>query len=140
MCPRCADFTAVYQAVCGAGRALGFVCAPSLLQKLIPFCLGKTSDISIYDRNRRLLIDKLGEYGFEMIKPQGAFYLFIKSPSGDANEFCERAKKHEILIVPSDDFGCPGYARLAYCVTTEQIERALPAFAALAESYKETKK
>ncbi|MBO7196674.1 MAG: pyridoxal phosphate-dependent aminotransferase [Clostridia bacterium] len=140
VCPRCADFTAIYQAVCGAGRALGFVCAPSLLQKLIPFCLGKTSDISIYDRNRRLLIDKLGEYGFEMIKPQGAFYLFIKSPSGDANEFCERAKKHEILIVPSDDFGCPGYARLAYCVTTEQIERALPAFAALAESYKETKK
>ena len=137
VCPRCENFTAVYQAVCGAGRALGFVCAPSLLQKLIPLCLGKTSDISIYDRNRRLLIEKLSEYGFEMIKPQGAFYLFIKSPSGDANEFCERAKKHEILIVPSDDFGCPGYARLAYCVTTEQIERALPAFEALAKSYKE---
>ena len=72
-----------------------------------------------------------------MIKPQGAFYLFIKSPSGDATEFCERAKKHEILIVPSDDFGCKGYARLAYCVTTEQIERSLDAFGALAKSYEE---
>ncbi len=135
--PRCEDFTSVYHAVCGAGRALGFVCAPSLLQKLLPFCLGKTADISVYDQNRRLLLDKLSEFGFEMIRPQGAFYLFIKSPSGDANEFCERAKKHEILIVPSDDFGCKGYARLAYCVTTEQIERALPAFEKLAKSYKE---
>ena len=137
VCPRCADFTSVYQAICGAGRALGYVCAPSLLQKLLPYCLGKTSDISIYDKNRKLLIERLSEYGFEMIKPQGAFYLFIKSPSGDANEFCERAKKHEILIVPSDDFGCKGYARLAYCVTTEQIERALPAFERLAKSYEE---
>ncbi len=137
VCPRCRDFTAVYQAVCGAGRALGYVCAPSLLQKLLPYCLGKTSDISVYDRNRRLLLERLSEYGFEMIKPEGAFYLFIKSPSGDANEFCERAKKFEILIVPSDDFGCKGYARLAYCVTTEQIERALPAFCRLAKSYKE---
>lgn len=137
VCPRCKDFTSVYQAVCGAGRALGYVCAPSMLQKLLPYCLGKTADISVYDRNRRLLLERLSEYGFEMIKPQGAFYLFIKSPSGDAMEFCERAKKHEILIVPSDDFGCEGYARLAYCVTTEQIERALPAFEALAKSYKE---
>ena len=137
VCPRCRDFTAVYQAVCGAGRALGYVCAPSLLQRLLPYCLGKTSDISVYDRNRRLLLERLSEYGFEMIKPEGAFYLFIKSPSGDANEFCERAKKFEILIVPSDDFGCKGYARLAYCVTTEQIERALPAFCQLAKSYKE---
>ena len=137
VCPRCTDFTSVYQAVCGAGRALGFVCAPSLLQRLIPYCLGKTSDISVYDGNRKLLLDRLSEYGFEMIKPQGAFYLFIKSPSGDANEFCERAKKQEILIVPSDDFGCKGYARLAYCVTREQIERALPAFEKLAKSYKD---
>ena len=137
VCPRCKDFTLVYQAVCGAGRALGYVCAPSILQKLLPYCLGKTADISVYDRNRRLLLERLSEYGFEMIKPQGAFYLFIKSPSGDAMEFCERAKKYEILIVPSDDFGCEGYARLAYCVTTEQIERALPAFEALAKSYKE---
>lgn len=137
VCPRCADFTAVYQAVCGAGRALGFVCAPSLLQKILPRCIGKTADISVYDRNRRLLIDKLSALGLETVRPDGAFYLFIKSPSGDATEFCERAKKYEILIVPSDDFGYPGYARLAYCVTTEQIERAIPAFEKLANSYKD---
>lgn len=135
--PRCESFTEVYQAVCGAGRALGFVCAPSMLQKLLPYCLGKTADITIYDRNRRLLLDKLTSLGFEVIRPEGAFYLFIKSPSGDANEFSERAKKHEILIVPSDDFGCPGYARLSYCVKTEQITAAFGAFEALAKSYKE---
>lgn len=135
--PRCEDFTSVYQAVCGAGRSLGYVCAPSLLQKALPYCLGKTADISVYDRNRRMLMERLSEFGFEMIRPQGAFYLFIKSPSGDATEFCERAKNHEILIVPSDDFGIEGYARLSYCVNTEQIERALPAFEALAKSYKE---
>ncbi len=137
VCPRCTDFTAVYQAVCGAGRALGFVCAPSLLQKILPYCIGKTADISVYNRNRRLLIDKLSALGLETVRPDGAFYLFIKSPSGDATEFCERAKKYEILIVPSDDFGYPGYARLAYCVTTEQIERAIPAFEKLANSYKD---
>ena len=137
VCPRCEDFTAVYQAVCGAGRALGFVCAPSLLQRLIPHCLGKTADISVYDRNRRLLLDRLSEYGYSVIPPEGAFYLFIKSPSGDALEFSERAKKMDILIVPSDDFGCKGYARLAYCVKTEQIERALPAFEALIKTYEE---
>lgn len=135
--PRCESFTEVYQAVCGAGRALGFVCAPSMLQKLLPYCLGKTADITIYDRNRRLLLDKLTSLGFEVIRPEGAFYLFIKSPSGDASEFSERAKKHEILIVPSDDFGCPGYARLSYCVKTEQITAAFGAFEALAKSYKE---
>ena len=137
VCPRCKDFTAVYQAICGAGRALGFVCAPSLLQKILPHCLGITSDITVYDRNRQILLSKLSSYGLEMIRPDGAFYLFIKSPSGDANEFCERAKRFEILIVPSDDFGYPGYARLAYCVTTEQIERAMPAFERLANSYKD---
>ena len=133
--PRCKDFTATYQAICGAGRALGYVCAPSLLQKLLPYCLGTTSDVEIYDKNRRLLLEKLTEYGYEMVRPDGAFYLFLKAPSGDSGEFCERAKKHEILIVPSDDFGCPGYARISYCVKTEQIERALPAFKALIDSY-----
>lgn len=137
--PKMADFSSVYQAICGAGRALGYVCAPSLLQKLLPKVLGEAADVGIYDRNRRLLVEKLAEYGIECVKPEGAFYLFIKSPSGDAAEFCERAKTHEILLVPSDDFGCPGYARLAYCVKTEQIERALPAFRALAESYKNEK-
>ena len=137
VCPRIKDFVSVYQAVCGAGRALGFVCAPSLFQKILPACLGKTADVKIYARNRNLLLDKLTSYGFEVVRPDGAFYLFIKSPSGDSTEFYERAKKFEILIVPSDDFGCPGYARLAYCVKTEQIESALPAFEMLANSYKQ---
>ena len=107
------------------------------MQKIIPACLGVTADISVYDRNRRLLVSNLTEYGFDIIKPEGAFYLFIKSPSGDATEFCERAKGQEIIIVPSDDFGIGGYARLSYCVKTEQIERSLPAFKALIESYKD---
>ena len=136
VCPRMKNFVSVYQAICGAGRALGFVCAPSLFQKILPACLGKTAEVEIYAKNRGLLLSKLTEYGLEVVRPDGAFYLFIKSPSGDSTEFCERAKKHEILIVPSDDFGCPGYARLAYCVKTEQIEKALPAFKALADSYK----
>ena len=134
--PPCMDDAKfVYQAICGAGRALGFVCAPSLLQKLIPSCLGKTADISIYDTNRKLLLEKLTEYGFTVVKPDGAFYLFLKSPVEDANEFCEKAKEFEIIFVPSDDFGCKGYVRISYCVKTEQIEQALPAFKKLAESY-----
>ena len=135
--PKCHEFADTYAAICGAGRALGFVCAPSLLQRLVPTCLGKCSDVTIYDKNRRLLLESLTEYGYELIKPEGAFYLMIKSPSGDAGEFSERAKKFELLIVPSDDFGTPGYARLSYCVKTEQIERALPALKALIESYKD---
>ena len=133
--PKCRDFAAVYQAVCGAGRALGFVCAPAMFQYLIPDLLGKTGNLQIYDRNRRLLYEALTSYGFCVIRPEGAFYLFVRSPESDAVAFCERAKKHEILLVPGNDFGCPGYVRVAYCVTTEQIERSLPAFRALAASY-----
>ena len=135
VCPRMTDFTCVYQAVAGAGRALGYVCAPSLLQKLIPHCLGKTADIDIYDKNRRLLLEKLTEYGYTVIKPDGAFYLFVKALCDDANEFSMRARDFELLLVPSDDFGCPGFVRISYCVTTEQVESSLPAFKALAESY-----
>lgn len=133
--PKMDDAKAVYQAVCGAGRALGYVCAPSLLQKVIPLCLGRTADISVYDANRKLLMNKLSEYGFTVVKPDGAFYLFLKSPVEDANEFCEKAKEFEIIFVPSDDFGCKGYVRISYCVSTEQIEKALPAFEKLAKSY-----
>lgn len=133
--PLAKDFTAVYQAVCGAGRALGFVCAPSLLQKLLPSCLGCTADISVYAENRKILYEALTEYGYEVVKPDGAFYLFIKALVPDANEFCEEAKKFELLLVPSDDFGCPGYVRLAYCVKTEQVISSLPAFKALAKKY-----
>ena len=133
--PAINDFTAVYQAICGAGRALGFVCAPSMLQKLIPSCLGKVADVAVYDKNRTLLLEKLTEYGYTVVKPDGAFYLFVKAMEEDAGAFCERAKQFELLLVPSDDFGCPGFVRIAYCVKTEQVEAALPAFRALAESY-----
>ena len=133
--PKSTDFLALYQTVCGAGRALGFVCAPALFQYLIPSVLGVTSDLTVYDTNRRLLYEALTDYGFSVIKPDGAFYLFVRSPEPDAGAFCERAKQFELLLVPSDDFGCTGYARIAYCVTTEQIKRSLPAFRALADSY-----
>ena len=133
--PTADDKRALYAAICGAGRSLGYVCAPSLFQHLIPDVLGKTADVSIYKRNRDLLYDSLTAYGFTAVKPQGAFYLFLKSPVPDAYAFCEKAKKYELLLVPGDDFAAPGYVRISYCVQTEQIERALPAFAALAKEY-----
>lgn len=137
--PEAEDATAVYQAVCGAGRALGFVCAPALFQYMIPAVIGKTADISVYDTNRRLLSEALSSYGYELVKPDGAFYLFVKALEEDANAFCERAKEFELLLVASDSFGCPGYVRISYCVTTEQIQRSLPAFKALARSYQTEK-
>ena len=126
----------IYAAVCGAGRALGYVCAPSLFQYLIGRCLGRTADISIYKKNRNILYSGLKQMGFECAKPDGAFYLFIKALEPDASAFCEKAKKHELLLVPGDGFGCPGYARISYCVRTDQIEASLPAFEKLAAEYK----
>ena len=125
----------IYLAVCGAGRALGYVCAPSLFQFLIPACLGQTGDISVYQHNRDLLVNAFNECGFRVAKPDGAFYLFLQSPEPDAKAFCEKAKEFELLLVPSDSFGFPGYVRVAYCVATDMIERSLPAFKKLAESY-----
>ena len=136
VCPRMNGASEVYRAICGAARSLGYVCAPSLLQKLIPGILGSLSDVSIYDKNRRILLEKLTEYGFEVVCPSGAFYLFMKSPVKDAYEFSEAAKKFELILVPSDDFGVSSYVRISYCVKTEQIERSLPAFKKLAEHYK----
>ena len=134
--PKIRDWQRVYAAVCGAGRALGYVCAPSLMQKVIARCEGQTSDISIYQRNRDLLYNALSEYGYTCVHPDGAFYLFVKAPGGDAYELYERGKQYELLLVPGDDFGAPGYVRVAYCVRTETIERALPAFKRLIESYR----
>lgn len=125
----------LYAAVCGAGRALGFVCAPSLMQYTVAECTYALPDISTYKKNRDLLFGALTDYGYKAVPPDGAFYLFVKSPEPDANAFCERAKKYELLLVPSDDFGCPGYVRISYCVTAEQIEKSLPAFKALIEEY-----
>ena len=136
VCGKMPDNRDIYAAVCGAGRALGYVCAPSLMQKAVIPLIGKTSDISIYKKNRDLLYNALTKYGYECVYPDGAFYLFVKSPVPDANAFCEKAKEYELLLVASDSFGCEGYVRIAYCVTTEMIERSLPAFKKLIESYK----
>lgn len=134
--PETAHARGVYAAVCGAGRSLGYVCAPALLQRVVAACLSKTADISVYRRNRDRFVAALRSFGFEVVRPDGAFYLFVKSPEPDAFAFCERAKKYELLFVPSDDFGVKGYVRIAYCVAPETIERALPAFAALAKEYR----
>ena len=101
--------------------------------------LGQTADISVYEHNRNLLYNALTDMGFEVVKPDGAFYLFMRAPVADAGAFCERAKKEELLLVPSDDFGYPGYVRISYCVSTALIERSLPAFRRLAEAYFEIK-
>lgn len=133
--PEMEDKRAVYDGVCGAGRALGYVCAPSLFQQLVKECLGKTADISVYDTNRKLLYNALTEYGFELVYPQGAFYMFMRSPEKDAAAFCEKAKAFDLLLVPADSFGYPGYVRISYCVKTQKIQRSLPAFRKLANLY-----
>ncbi len=126
----------VYFAVCGAGRSLGFVCAPSLFQKIVPKCIGKTADISIYKKNRDILCDALSQYGYKVAQPDGAFYLFVKALEEDSHAFCEKAKKYELLLVPGDSFGYPGYVRISYCVSTQMIEKSLPSFEKLAREYK----
>lgn len=125
----------IYAAICGAGRALGYVCAPSLFQQVVARCIGKTSDVSVYKKNRDILYNALTEYGYRCIKPDGAFYLFVEALEKDAGAFSEKAKEFELLLVPADSFGTPGFVRISYCVSTEQIEKSLPAFKALAESY-----
>ncbi len=134
--PTMKDCNDVYAAVCGAGRALGFVCAPSLMQYTIGECLNDTADISIYEKNRNLLYDSLSDIGYTVIKPDGAFYMFVKTLEDDANAFYERAKKFDLLVVPSDSFGVEGFVRISYCVDTDLIERSIPAFKALFDDYK----
>lgn len=126
-----ADSRALYAAVAGAARSAGHVCAPSLWQKVIARCAGLRPDLQAYDRNRRALYEGLTAMGYEMAKPDGAFYLFIKAPGGDANAFSEKAKERDLLLVPGDGFGCPGYFRICYCVSYDMIQRSLPVFRAL---------
>ena len=133
--PNAENAKAIYAAVCGAGRALGFVCAPALFQRVAAECDGMTADLSVYKRNRDLLYNGLTKCGFTCIYPDGAFYLFVKAAEADAKAFCERAKKYELLLVNGADFGYAGWVRVAYCVQTEQIERALPLFEKLAKEY-----
>ena len=134
--PEMQDAKAIYLAVCGAGRSLGYVCAPSLFQKVVEKCLNAKINLEAYKKNRDLLYDNLTEYGFDCVKPEGAFYLFVKSPDVSAFAFYEKAKAHEILVVPCDDFGIEGYVRIAYCVSFDRIKNSLPEFKKLAKEYK----
>lgn len=128
-----ADSRELYAAVAGAARSMGHVCAPSLWQKVIARCARLRPDLEAYDRNRKALYEGLTAMGYEMAKPDGAFYLFIKAPGGDANAFSEKAKQKDLLLVPGDGFGCPGYFRICYCVSYEMIQNSLPVFRALLE-------
>ena len=131
------DADAVYAAIAGAARIMGHVCPPTLMQKVIEYCAEERPDLVAYDENRNLLYNSLREMGYECAKPDGAFYLFVKAPNGDANAFSEKAKlEHNLLVVPADGFGCPGYFRLSYCVSNDMICRSLPAFKAMIESYR----
>ncbi len=127
------DSKELYAAIAGAARGMGHVCAPSLLQKVIARCAHLRPDLESYDRNRRALYDGLVAAGYQVAKPQGAFYLFVKAPGGDAKAFSEKAKQLDLLVVPGDDFGCPEYFRLCYCVSFEMIQKSLPLFRQLIE-------
>lgn len=135
VCPEADDVQNIYLAVCGAGRSLGYVCAPSLFQKVIAQCIDSKVDIEVYRENRDILYDNLTSYGYECVKPDGAFYLFVKALEEDAYSFYEKAKEHEVLVVPCDDFGVKGYVRIAYCVDKERVLGALPHFKKIAEEY-----
>lgn len=123
-------------AVAGSARALGFVCAPALFQRVVADCVDEPCNIEAYDRNRRTLMYGLGEMGYSLVEPQGAFYLWVKALEPDAEAFCERARRFELLPVPSDSFGVPGWVRVGYCVDHATIERSLPAWQALMDSYR----
>ena len=136
---RAEDREAVFDAIAGAARACGYINAPSLVQRVVERCLDATADLGIYAKNRDLLYGGLRELGYDCVYPDGAFYLFVKCPIPDAVAFSEHAKKHELILVPSDDFGVNGYVRLAYCVPMEMIRRSMPAFAALGADFGITK-
>lgn len=134
--PSVEDHDTVYAAVAGAGRKLGYVCAPSFFQHLIARCDGQTSDLSVYKRNKELLVKSLREMGYHCVEPGGTFYLFPRTLEPDDMAFSERAKKHNLLLVPGSGFGCPGHVRLSFCIPTERIERSLPAFEKLMREYR----
>lgn len=131
------DSEAVFTAATIANRVLGCVNAPSLMQRVIKRCIEADARVNLeaYDKNRNLLYQGLKKLGFSCIKPEGAFYLFVKAPEPDEKAFCARAQKHNLLLVPGSSFACPGYVRIAYCVSADQITRAMPAFEALAQEY-----
>ena len=124
----------LYFAIVGAARAMGHVCAPSLMQLMLQRCAHLQPDLASYDRNRRTLREALLSYGYEMAKPDGAFYLFLKAPGGDDRAFSQKAMAQDVLLMPGSDFGCPGYLRLCYCVSYDTVERSLPLFKKLIEA------
>lgn len=129
---KCADAGEVYFAVAGAARGMGHVCAPTLWQKVIERCVNEMPNLDAYDENRTLLYDALTEMGYRCAKPDGAFYLFVEAPNGDGRAFSQKAKlEHNLLVVPGEEFECPGFMRLSYCVSKEMIKRSLPAFKAM---------
>lgn len=130
------DHDRLVLAIAGAGRKLGFVCAPALFQRVVIDCIDEPSNVEAYAENRRALTEGLSALGYEFIEPQGAFYLWVKALEPDANAFFERAKSFELLPVPSDSFGCPGWVRVGYCVSRDTIVNSMPAWKKLAESYK----
>lgn len=128
-----ADSARLYTAACAAARMMGHVCAPALQQRVISACTGIRPQLEVYDRNRRTLYDALTSYGYRCVYPSGAFYLFVEAPGGSARAFSGRAKEHNLLVVPGDDFGCPAFFRLSTCVDSDMVERSLPVFQRLAE-------
>ena len=126
----------LYAACAGAGRALGYVCAPSLFQKMIVNCIGQTGDINAYRKNRDLLYEGLTKIGYHCFKPDGAFYMFVEALEEDAEHFGEMAKEEDLLVVPATGFGCPGWVRISYCVDTDMIRRSMPAFERLYKRYR----
>ena len=129
------DGDEVAVAVAGAGRALGYVCAPVMLQRVAARCVNEPSDVAAYAANRRILTEGLAALGYEYVESDGAFYLWVRALEEDAAAFSERAKDFELLIVPSDSFGVGGWVRLSYCIARDTIERSMSAFAALKQSY-----
>ena len=127
---------AVYAAVAGSCRFLGYVSAPSLFQRVCAECVDETSDVTVYEKNKDILVKGLWEIGFTVVEPQGTFYMFPRTLIEDDIAFCEKAKDFNLLIVPGTGFGCPGHVRISYCVPTERAERSLDAFAKLADYYK----
>lgn len=130
------DCDMLYFAVCGAGRGLGYVCAPTLMQRVITECTGVSPDLNIYRKNRDNLYAALTVMGYECVVPDGAFYLFVKAPNGDSRAFSERAKEFNLLVVPGDDFGCPGYVRVSYCVSEQTVKNSFQAFGKAKEAFK----
>ena len=125
-CPRCTDAD-IIAVICGQiSRGIGHNCPSSTVQQAVAKVIDQTSDMSVYEKNRNLLYDALTRLGFEVVKPQGTFYIFPKALEEDANAFCMKAKKYDLILVPADNFGCPGYFRMAYCIDTEKVERSIP--------------